>query len=59
MPRRVRLKLSGDWRMFKKVGLVDLARGGPCEGGVEAVEVLDEDGNGHSVHEKPSSVAQT
>jgi hypothetical protein len=57
VPRQI--ETVGRLAHVQKVGLVDLARGGLCEGGVEAVEVLDEDGNGHGVHEKPSSVAQT
>jgi hypothetical protein len=51
MPCRVRF-------MFKRSASLTLRRGGLCEDGVEAVEVLDEDGNGHGVRGKPSSVDQ-
>ena len=57
VPRQI--ETVGRLPHVQKVGLVDLARGGLCEDGAEAVEVLDEGGNGHGVHGKPSSVAQT
>ena len=47
---RRQIETVGRLPHVQKVGLVDLARGGLCEDGVEAVEVLDEDGNGHGVH---------